>query len=170
MILKAIQISKIQKYKFKCHFFNKTVSKLFAYRLYSPGSANSPLFPNTHCVHEENRVIWAMSRVALPRSGLDNCDNRSTGPEQTSFSHLDMSRNEQDCQWMVMPHIGVMFPTTVYSDGSDSRLVPSQWETALLCNDVSHWLGASLESALDERLSVNGDATYRCMFPTPVYS
>ena len=26
--------------------------------------------------------------------------------------------------------------------------VPSQWETALLCNDVSHWLGASLGSAL----------------------
>ena len=31
---------------------------------------------------------------------------------------------------------------------ADSRFVPSQWETALLCNDVSHWLGASLESAL----------------------
>ena len=29
-----------------------------------------------------------------------------------------------------------------------SRFAPSQWETALLCNDVSHWLGASLESAL----------------------
>ena len=29
----------------------------------------------------------------------------------------------------------------------DSRFVPSQWETALLCNDVSHWLGTSLESA-----------------------
>ena len=28
------------------------------------------------------------------------------------------------------------------------RFAPSQWETALLCNDVSHWLGASLESAL----------------------
>ena len=26
--------------------------------------------------------------------------------------------------------------------------VPSQWETALLYNDVSHWLGASLESVL----------------------
>ena len=25
---------------------------------------------------------------------------------------------------------------------------PSQWETALLCNDVSHWLGANLESVL----------------------
>ena len=31
---------------------------------------------------------------------------------------------------------------------ADSRFAPSQWETALLCNDVSHWLGTSLESAL----------------------
>ena len=31
---------------------------------------------------------------------------------------------------------------------ADSRLAPSQWETALLCNDASHWLGANLESAL----------------------
>ena len=29
-----------------------------------------------------------------------------------------------------------------------TRFAPSQWETALLCNDVSHWLGASLELAL----------------------
>ena len=39
----------------------------------------------------------------------------------------------------------------VYSnnhDRADSRFVPSQWDTALLCNDVSDWLGASLESAL----------------------
>ena len=31
---------------------------------------------------------------------------------------------------------------------ADSRFVPSQWEMALLCNDVSHWLGTNLESAL----------------------
>ena len=31
---------------------------------------------------------------------------------------------------------------------ADSRFAPSQWDTALLCNDVSHLLGASLESAL----------------------
>ena len=30
---------------------------------------------------------------------------------------------------------------------ADSKFVPSQWETALLCNNISHWLGASLESA-----------------------
>ena len=31
---------------------------------------------------------------------------------------------------------------------ADSTFGPSQWEMALLCNDDSHWLGASLESAL----------------------
>ena len=31
---------------------------------------------------------------------------------------------------------------------ADSRYAPSQWETALLCNDVSYWLDASLESGL----------------------
>ena len=35
---------------------------------------------------------------------------------------------------------------TVYR--ADSRFAPCQWETALLCNSVSHWLGVSLESAL----------------------
>ena len=31
---------------------------------------------------------------------------------------------------------------------ADFKFAPSQWETALLCNDVFHWLGASLKSAL----------------------
>ena len=31
---------------------------------------------------------------------------------------------------------------------AESRFVPNQRETALLCNDFSHWLGANLESAL----------------------
>ena len=31
---------------------------------------------------------------------------------------------------------------------ADSRLAPSQWETSLQGNAVSHWLGAKLESAL----------------------
>ena len=33
---------------------------------------------------------------------------------------------------------------------TDFRFAPSQLETALLCNDVSHWLGANLESALEK--------------------
>ena len=38
---------------------------------------------------------------------------------------------------------------TLHISRDHSRFAPSQWEMALLCNDVSHWLGASLESALD---------------------
>ena len=37
---------------------------------------------------------------------------------------------------------------------TDSRFAPSQWETALLCNDVSHWLGASVESALPHDIKI----------------
>ena len=39
-------------------------------------------------------------------------------------------------------------PRTSDTTRADSRFAPSQWETALLCSDVFHWLGASLESAL----------------------
>ena len=31
---------------------------------------------------------------------------------------------------------------------ADSKLVPSQWETSLQSNTISHWLGANLKSAL----------------------
>ena len=36
-----------------------------------------------------------------------------------------------------------------YNTVTDSMFAPSQWETALLCNDVSQWLGANLELALN---------------------
>ena len=38
--------------------------------------------------------------------------------------------------------------TTDCTCRADSRLAPSQWETALQSNAVSHWLGANLELAL----------------------
>ena len=35
-----------------------------------------------------------------------------------------------------------------YNGRDQSRNVPSQWETSLQCNNVSHWLGAYLDSSL----------------------
>ena len=49
---------------------------------------------------------------------------------------------------IVMQILQVQKPLEEYRNRADARFVPSQWETALLCNDVSHWLGANLESAL----------------------
>ena len=57
---------------------------------------------------------------------------------QTSYhSHIDTTR------WHVMW-------ITYFSlcDRVDSRFVPSQWETALLCNDASHCPGTRIESVL----------------------
>ena len=31
---------------------------------------------------------------------------------------------------------------------ADFRCAPKQWETVFLCNNISHWLGADLESSL----------------------
>ena len=47
------------------------------------------------------------------------------------------------------PRYGAICPIPGRNNNwADYRFAPSQWETALLCNDVSHWLGANLESAL----------------------
>ena len=37
---------------------------------------------------------------------------------------------------------------TIMYPKADSRFAASQRETLLLCNDVPHWLGTSIESAL----------------------
>ena len=57
--------------------------------------------------------------------------------------------------WLEMMTQGMVIPMPSLSTGrlvnysrADSRFVPSQWEMALLCNDVSHWLSANLELAL----------------------
>ena len=42
---------------------------------------------------------------------------------------------------------------------ADFRFAPNQWEMALLCNNVSHWLGASLDSALYMMNELNESST-----------
>ena len=64
---------------------------------------------------------------------------------------------------------------------ADSRLSPSQWETSLQSNAVSHWLGANLESAwkcfkemvtyfslnssaMDKMADTSADNIFKCIF------
>ena len=60
-------------------------------------------------------------------------------------------------------HMYVMYvyvPANFYSIyRADSWLAPSQWETSLQSNAVSHWLGANLESAL-----MHANAAWRCRY------
>ena len=36
-----------------------------------------------------------------------------------------------------------IFLWPLYNDRADSSFVPNQWEMALLCNDICHWLGTN---------------------------
>ena len=40
------------------------------------------------------------------------------------------------------------FSENIYKCRAHSRFAPNQFEVVLLCNNISHWLGASIESAL----------------------
>ena len=48
----------------------------------------------------------------------------------------------------------------------DSTFAPSQWEAVLLCNGASHWLGASLESAMYSKEEPLGIAEKRKVIHT----
>ena len=54
--------------------------------------------------------------------------------------------------WLCVPFMKAIahciLGTNYYDTRADSSFTPSQWETALLCNNVSHWLGTNLESAM----------------------
>ena len=50
---------------------------------------------------------------------------------------------------------------------ADTSFAPSQWETELLCNNVSHWLGASLKSTLTSKFAIiAGNLLVTCGFPS----
>ena len=74
--------------------------------------------------------LWCTKRATY----LLRCGPFGKDWNSQCFSHFDI--------------IGKLYLLFVYSIGADSKFAPSQWETVLLCNDVSHWLGANLESGL----------------------
>ena len=59
-------------------------------------------------------------------------------------------------------------PQTSCHPRADSRFSPSQWETSLLCNNVSHWLGASLESALHPQDSSHEQPNSKNLMPANI--
>ena len=66
-----------------------------------------------------------------------NIYKKCRGPHSDTFTHLEGFVNVEQIAVL-------LYHENIYRAGS--RLVPSQ-ET-LVCNNVSHWLGANLESAL----------------------
>ena len=76
---------------------------------------------------------------------------------------LDLTGEVEDCgPWCIFATLGqkefavklAMGPIQYNDVRADSRFAPNQWE--MFCNDISNWLGASLESALRCHLTIIG--------------
>ena len=81
--------------------------------------------------HVDDHIVWGLvSRIML------SCDHDLWWPG-----------NNPKPEWPLS--------IVIHYHRADSRFVPSQWEAALQSNAVSHWLGASLESALLSHWGVN---------------
>ena len=75
---------------------------------------------------------------------------QDTTSRDPPFLPLVILKNEQNFLNLMVQHCISILVLSMLTDinRADSRSAPSQWETAILCNDVSYWPGASLESAL----------------------
>ena len=95
--------------------------------------------PPVICVFSIERASNTFFTLAPPTSGYSTL----------SISPVIFSQ-ETHKKHPGMASFGCLFAMP-YKHRADSRLAPSQWETVLQCNAVSHWLGANLESACKHR-------------------
>ena len=90
------------------------------------------------CLWPPSTCIWNLKLKF--QSKLDLCSGNHVVYRQTD------RRTDGRTRWIQYTPP----PTSGIKSMADSRFVPSQWEMALLCNNISHWLGANLELALEE--------------------
>ena len=82
----------------------------------------------------------------------DDCDNDGDGDDDDDdgCEYLDGDFNSRVCDSSGEIFVLLTFEMVCHHCilRADFGLVPSQWETPLQSNAVSHWLGANLELAL----------------------
>ena len=110
-------------------------------------SLDNGLAPN-----RRQAIIWTNADLIHWRI----CCTRGRWVNEAVWHSLEgnFTGNVQDIHnWYKCEHywfiITAIFLRRQWNIRADFRFAPSQWETALLCNDVFHWLVANLESALN---------------------
>ena len=103
---------------------------------------------------------WSIScKIVLKWMPVDPTGVKSTLVQVMAWCRQATSHYLSQCWPRSLSPYGIIWPQWVnwlgpiqrdiaYCIRADSRFAPSQWETASLFNDISHWLGANLESAL----------------------
>ena len=86
------------------------------------------------------------TKLFIHQTAFENiaCEIAILSRGEMSLTLHDLHYSSQMC-----PHQRYLYYVTgLVQYRADSRFAPSQWETSLQSNAISHWLGASLESAL----------------------
>ena len=98
-------------------------------------------------------MIWPHPEIIIPEIVCHICS--------PCMAHMcPISWHNKSCSWLgintwrsINKHAASWYGSE-HVLRADSRFAPSQWETALLCNNISHWLSASLESVLCTQLAI----------------
>ena len=98
--------------------------------------------PSTLYWTVQHSPIW---HGTVWRSAVTNSRNRSNLILTITMTYP--TKTCQLCRGLFWENWPCYNGTLLHPDTADSRLTPSQWETSLQSNNVSHWLGANLEPA-----------------------
>ena len=100
-----------------------------------------------------NGTTYTVAQMPMEQPGRTWISNMHDG----LCNQTKIKRKINVCLWMGHPALSIPpSPPTSSGRRADSRFVPSQRETSLQSNAVSHWLGANLESAQGCRCSCGG--------------
>ena len=105
--------------------------------------------------HLKNIFIFFISKLVLCEShGYTHWyRNRNVQVKRThpnvlkNYGIYPAYKHDKDYTDIYSKYLHASFCSAVIISRADSRFAPSQWETSLQCNTISHWLGANLESA-----------------------
>ena len=127
--------------------------ELNLHNIYDVMSWHGNIFCNTGPLWGESirrPVMWSFELffiASLKKSWWTNNPFASAASDLRCLWH-HLTRNLWTLLGLVMFEY-IVYREVGYNCRVDSRLVPSQWGMALQCNDIAHWLGASVESALN---------------------
>ena len=106
-------------------------SWIYAYQSHFNIASTSQAFTRAIYLHQSNHLTPASILQSTHTKYIAKHSNNKT-------SSINFSDTESE-----------LFQVNQVNTRADSRFVPSQWETSLQSNAVSHWLGANLESSLN---------------------
>ena len=127
------------------HLFRCKSKKTPRLRITGLCEGNSPVtgeFPQQRASNAENVSIWWRHSRRMRKPQFYVSGKR---PMEATY----VINDNFDSRFGTQYRNRKMRPVATYDNRADYRHTTSQWETSLLSNAVSRWLGANLESALD---------------------